>query len=405
MLGLFKPTVSKVTEPKEQHKKGIQVPTKGTSNALTQPESQPKPLPGLRYLENLGDENLTTEPERMIVEDHGLKQGQEAQSNMLKLSQSSNRLVQRGVKHGLSDPHTQENEHLDQMEVQALEHIVVEDHGPKKGMAPRLKPQFKPLFFPFATCLPTFSEPQGYDLKEGRGVTHSQSSLMGKEANNSQDKQELSHQVNAITTSPWPDQWQLEGLSDDMLDLEDPWPDLERTNASNDTDLTDDAPYATPWGLFGEPRWITKLNNAIEPEPEEDPFPLTLHYPDKDNGSKLEGELSPHGLNNMPDPKETLPLQKEQCDKEFLDERNPERQIAGSTSDDKEGTMKINQLPTYQESTHPTSDDKEGTTIVEPILLDTRTSPQNKEVPAMDNATKRRNPHHKQESISHQGMT
>jgi len=33
MLELFKPTVSKVAEPKERHKKGIQAPIHGTSNA------------------------------------------------------------------------------------------------------------------------------------------------------------------------------------------------------------------------------------------------------------------------------------------------------------------------------------------------------------------------------------
>jgi len=414
-LGLFKPTTASMAKPKESHKKGIKTPINGTSNALATTECQLKPLPGLEYREDLEDEDPTTEPNDMIVENHGIEQGQEVQTGMLRLNQSTNKPTQRGVKHDLSDPHTQENEHLIQEEVQGLEHMVVVDHGPKKGMAPRLKPQINPLFFPFATCLPTFSTPQDHDLKEGRDVTlkaHSQSSLMGKESNDSQDKPKLSHQesstVNTITTSPWPDQWQLEGLSDDILDLEDPWPDLEGTNAWKDTeglDLTDDTPYATPWGLVGEPQWITELDDAIEPEPEENLFPLKLHYPDKNNRSKLEGELSPHGLNDMPDPKETLPLQNEQRNKEFLDERNPEHQIAGSTSDDKEGTMKINQLPTHQESTCPTSDDEEGTTIVESISLDTRTSPQNKEVPAMDNTTKRRNPYHNQESISHQGMT
>jgi len=61
----------------------------------------------------------------MIVENHDLKQGQER-----------DKPTQRGVKHDLSDPHTRENEHLVQEEVQGLEHMVVEDHGPKKGMAP-----------------------------------------------------------------------------------------------------------------------------------------------------------------------------------------------------------------------------------------------------------------------------
>ena len=39
MLGLFKQTTSSVTKPKHQHKKGIKAPTKGTSNAWTQPEN------------------------------------------------------------------------------------------------------------------------------------------------------------------------------------------------------------------------------------------------------------------------------------------------------------------------------------------------------------------------------
>jgi len=105
------------------------------------------------------------EPECMIVENHGLKPGQEAQNDMLKLSQTRNKPTQRGVKHDLSDPHTQENKHLGLEEVQRLEHMVVADHGPKKGMAPQLKPHFNPLFFPFATCLPNILLPQDYDLE------------------------------------------------------------------------------------------------------------------------------------------------------------------------------------------------------------------------------------------------
>jgi len=338
MLGLFKPTVSKAVEPKERHKKGIQVPTKGTNNALTQPKSQPKPAPGLVYLEDLEDEDPMTESEHMIVENHGVKQGQEEQNDMLKLNQSSNRLVQKGVKHGLSDPHAQENEHLEQVEVQGLGHMVVEDHGPKKGMAPRLKPQFNPLFFPFAMCLPDSSMPQDYDLKEGRNRTpkvHSQTPLNGRESNNEPAKSELhDHQhstldttspnlIQSELTSPWPDQWRLEGLSNDMPDLEDPCPNQGGINAWNDAsdteepDLTDNALFMTLWGLFGEPRWITNLDNVIEPEPEEDPFPLMLHYPEKGYKSKLEGELSPQTTNDTPDLKEILSLQNDQRDQEI----------------------------------------------------------------------------------------
>jgi len=157
MLGLFKPTASDMAKPKEWHKKGIKAPINGTSNALATPEHRPKPLPGLEYLEDLDDEDPMSEPKRMIVENHDIKQRQETQNSTLRLSQIGNKPVQRVVKHNLSDPHTQENKHLVQEEVLGLEHMVVEDHGPKKGMAPRLKPQFNPLFFPFATCLPNFS--------------------------------------------------------------------------------------------------------------------------------------------------------------------------------------------------------------------------------------------------------
>ena len=436
MLGLFKPTALEEDKSVEQHKKGIKASSNGTNKALTQPKSRPKPLPGLEDLEDLENEDPTTEPESMIVENHGIERGQEAQNSTLRLNQSSNKPTQRGVKHDLSDPHARENEHLEQVEVQGLEHMVVEDHGPKKGMTPRLKhmtprlkPQFNPLFFPFATCLPTVSILQNHDLKEECDVTlkaHSQSSPMGREPNGNQNKQELSHQesstVNAITTSPWPDQWRLEGLSNNTPDLTDPWPDTEGIDAWNDDpdieelDPTENALYATPWGLFGEPRWITEPNDAIEPEPEEDPCPLTLHDPDKDNKSTIEGELSPqkskleeeptsHETSSMSDLKGTLPLQNDQCDQECLNEKNPERQITGSTSDDEEETTKVDQLPTHQKSTRPTSDNKEETTIEGPTSLDTRTPPRDEEVPATDNATKRGNPHHIHKSISHPGMT
>jgi len=118
MLGLFKPTASNVAEPKERHKKGIKALTNGTSDALVKPENQPKPFPGLEYLEDLEDEDPMAETEHMIVENHGIEQGQEAQNSMFRLSQTRNRPAQRVVKHDLSDSHTQENEHLNQKEVQ-----------------------------------------------------------------------------------------------------------------------------------------------------------------------------------------------------------------------------------------------------------------------------------------------
>jgi len=448
-LGLFKPTTKDTTEPKERHKKGIKAPLNGTSNTLTTPEHRPKSLPGLEYLEDLEEEDPITETEHMIVENHGIEQGQEAQNSTLRLSQNKDKPTQRGVKHDLSDPHTRENEHLDQEEGQGLEHMVVEDHGPKKGMAPQLKPQFKPLFFPFATCLPNISMPQDYDLKARHNATlkaYSQASLMGRELNDNQDKSELhdyeSSTVNTLSTdltqseptSPWPDQWQLEGLDDDITDLEDPWPDLEGTKTWNDVsteetpDLMNDAPYATPWGLFGEPRWMTEPDNAIEPEPEEDPYPLTLHHPDKDDKSKLKGELSPQTLNNMTDHKETLYLQNNQCDKEILEQRSLQNKSQGSTSDDKEGTKDTSHQRTHQKSTRPTSDDEEGmtkanhrlacqklgrsvlndqkgTTIMELTPLDTKAPPPNQEAPAINNATRGRNPHYAHAIISHPDMT
>ena len=139
MLGLFKPTVSKAAELREQYKKGIKASINGTSNALTQPANQLKPLPGLEYLEgteDLEDEDPIAETKCMIVENHGIEQGQEAQNDTLRLSQTRNKPAQRVVKYNLSDPHTQENEHLDPEEVQGQEHMVMADHGPKKGMAP-----------------------------------------------------------------------------------------------------------------------------------------------------------------------------------------------------------------------------------------------------------------------------
>ena len=94
---------------------------------------------------------------------------------------------------------------------------------------------------------------------------------MGRESNDDQDKQELNYHksstvnttstepIQAELTSPWPDQWWLKGLDNDMTDPKDPWPDPEGMNAWNDAsnteelDLTDNTPYAIPWGLVGEP--------------------------------------------------------------------------------------------------------------------------------------------------------
>ena len=193
---------------------------------------------------------------------------------------------------------------------------------------------------------------------------HPQTLPMGRESNDNQDKTELSLQesstINTMSTkptqseltSPWPDQWRLEELGDDITDLEDPWPGLEGTNVWNETseieepDLTNNTPDATPWGLFREPRWIIELDNAMEPKPEEDPLPLTLHHPDTDDELKLEGELSPQTLHKVTNQKGTLSLQNDQCnkpnDKEIPDQRNPENKSSGSASGDEERTANTN---------------------------------------------------------------
>jgi len=419
MLGLFKPTTSKVAEPMELPKKGIEAPIKGTHNTTAMLERQPKPLPGLEYLEDLEDESPIADTERMIVENHDVKQGQEAQ-RMLETVQA----VQRGVKHDLLDPHAQENKHLDQKEGHGLERMVVADHGPKKGMAPRLKTQFNPLFFPFATCLPNTSMPRDYDHQAKHNVTpkaHSQTSPMGREANDNQNKLELDHPkgstintmstdpIQSESTSPRPDQWWLEELDNDMTDPEDLWPDTEGTDTWNDDpdteelDWTNNASDATPGGLIGELQWITEQTNAIELEQEEDPFPLMLH--NLDLKSTPEEELSPQTSNQVPDWKETLSLQNNQHDQDTQGQRNPKSKSQGSTSDDKKETTNPSTHLIQQNPTHPTSDDKEGTTTVEPTSLNTKTPLLNKEVPAIDNITRGRNPRRSQEPISHPDMT
>jgi len=138
---------------------------------------------------------------------------------------------------------------------------------------------------------------------------------MGREPNDDQNELELDHPesstidtipidpIQSELTSPWPDQWRLEELGNDMIDSEDPWPDTEGTNKRNnesdtkELDWTNDTPDATPWGLVGEPRRITEQSNAVEPEPEE--------------------ELSPQTSNKIPDQKETSSLQNDQRDQEI----------------------------------------------------------------------------------------
>jgi len=402
MLGLFKPTIKDATEPKERHKKGIKVLTNGINNASTPQENRPKLLPELEYLEDLEDEDLISEPEGMIVENHGLKRGQEAQRDT---KDTQNRLVQRGAKHGLSDPCAQENKHLVQKEVQGLEHMVVEDHGPKKGMAPRLKPQFNPLFFPFATCLPNISTLSNHKTEwRMTPEADSQTSPMGRESNEKQIKFELTNHKRSVVnttsinpipselTSPWPDQWQLRGLDSDITNQEDPWPDPEGTNVWNNAldteelDLTNDTSNETPWELFGEPHWVTEFDDAIEPEPEEDPFPPTLQHPDEEGGT-------------------TIIEQNNQCDKEILEQRNLENKLQGSASDDEEGTTDTSHPLTQQKLTRPTSDEEEGTTVMEQTRLEARVPSWNKKDPATNDAIRGKDPQRISKPISHQNMT
>jgi len=221
---------------------------------------------------------------------------------------------------------------------------------------------------------------------------------MGRESNNNQDKQELNHHESSTTdtrpteprqselTSPWPDQWQLEGLGNDMTVRKDPWPDLEGTTDWNNTsdaeepDPTNNTSYVTPWGLFGEPRWITELGNAIEQDPKETPVPPILQHLNKDMESEQNEELSPQTSNDGSERKETLSLQNDpqtynvQNNQEHQNERSPECQTTSLTSDDKEGMTKINHL-THQESKCPTLDNKERTTISKPMPLKVQAPP------------------------------
>jgi len=142
----------------------------------------------------------------------------------------------------------------------------------------------------------------------------------------------------------------------------------------------------------------------MEPEPEEDPFPLTLRYPDEDSKSKLEGELSPQKPNNISDLKETLSLQNDQCDKEISEQGNPENKSQGSASDDKEGTTDTSHHLTCQKLICPTLDDEEGTTVIEPTPLEVKIPSRSKDDPT-NNAIRGRNPHYIHKLISHPDMT
>ena len=163
--------------------------------------------------------------------------------------------------------------------------------------------------------------------------------------------------------SPWPDQWQSEeqenhiaaqrgsGLDPEGTELRDDPPDWEETINTNDT------PDVIPWGLMGEPHWISELDNASEPEPEEDPFLLRMQHLGYE--LKLEEELFPHQSNDNLDWKETLSLQPQSEHKpQIKDQRSLTNKASSSASDDKKGTMKINNQ-TWKD---PKSEDKEGTT-------------------------------------------
>ena len=309
-----------------------------------------KPLPGLEYLEQLKEEEPTQSLDSMIVENHGSKEGLKAQKKAENAQKPWNRLVQREVKHGLSDPHTQEDKHLDQEEVQGPEHMVMEDHGPKKGMAPRLKPQMMPLFFPFATCLPTASAlPREY-----KGTEQDQSLPLSTALNTTESSIQDSLIINTEPTklthwelkSLWPNQWQSEeqencitaqgdsGLDPEGTELRDDPPDWEETKDTNDT------PDTILWELIEKPRWISELDNTSELEPEEDPSPLRMQHQGYE--SKLEGELSPHKSNDKSGRQEMLSLQTwNKCKPQINDhsiKRSLMNKASSLTSDDKEGT-------------------------------------------------------------------
>ena len=322
-------------------------------------EEHLKPLPGLENLEQLDAAvELTPSPISMILEDHGSEKGQYTQRHAEYAEKPTDRPVPRGVKHGLLDPSTQEDEHLDQEEVQGPERMVVEDHRPKKGMAPRLKPQINPLFFPFATCLPTASAlPDSYNGTMRKLPTA---------------KEEPTNLGSAKPThweleSPWPDQWQL-GERDDLTTAhEDPEPDgTEPPDNLPNWEVPDKitcAPNAISLGMIGEPHWTPELNNAAEPELKEDPYPQTLHL--RENKSTLEEELSPPLTNDETQRwKETFALRmdklKPQNDYQST-HGNDAIETLSSISDNEEGTDMTNKLINQR----PRRPDKERTMRVD----------------------------------------
>ena len=338
---LLKSLKSAAAKAQERHKKGIKMSRDNKNGTSKTTEEHSTPLPGLENLEQLNDAELTSSPVSMILEDHGLGSDRNAQRHAEIAEKRADQSRQREVKHDLLDPSTQEDEHLDQKEGQGPEHMVVEDHEPKKGMAPRLKPQIKPLFFPFATCLPDVSAlPDSYD-----GTIHKQS-IAKKEPT----RWELE--------SPWPDQWQSEGLAGLTTTHEDLEPD--RTKFQNDSlnwkepDNTICAPNAISWETIKELYWTPELDNAAEPESEENPYPQTLHLLDE---STLEREPSPQLTNDETQQwKEIRSLQLK--DKRELQNsyqktyRNNTIKALKATSDDEEGSTITNEL-TNQESDRP----------------------------------------------------
>ena len=108
------------------------------------------------------------------------------------------------------------------------------------------------------------------------------------------DLTKLPKQTHWKLESPWPDQWQTEKQENSTTAQEVSRLDPEGTELRDDpTDWeetidTNNTPDVIPWGLMGEPRWISELDNASEPEPEEDPFCLRMQHLEYE--SKLEGE-------------------------------------------------------------------------------------------------------------------
>lgn len=120
-----------------------------------------------------------------------------------------------------------------------------------------------------------------------------------------------------------------------------------------------DTPDKIPWGLIGEPHWISELDDASEPKPEEDPFPLRMQHLGYE--SKLEGELFPQKSNDKVDWREMLFLQpRDEYEPQIKDQRSLTNEESNSASDTNEGTMEANDQM-HQISKSPNAKSKKRT--------------------------------------------